>query len=213
MVLARCIITAPLNHFYLKDPQCEPRVVLLYRRFHLAEALRRIDKKRERILTSFNSIILKARYLILPFCVILVLGIVLLLFQASLKLLYLFGNITSISDTEILIGLFSIIDLALLANILLLIALSGYDSFISRLNENAEGIIGLDALDGLTLAKVKLKLLGSMIVISAIGLLSTFLSMDHNDGFNQTAYVQIAIHIVLSLSAVLLAFSDKLDKK
>ena len=162
---------------------------------------------------AFNNIILKARYFILPFCVILVLGIVLLLFQASLKLFYLFSNITSISDTEILIGLFSIIDLALLANILLLIALSGYDSFISRLNENAEGIIGLDALDGLTLAKVKLKLLGSMIVISAIGLLSTFLSMERYDGFNQTAYVQIAIHFVLSLSAVLLAFSDKLDKR
>ena len=162
---------------------------------------------------TFNSIILKARYLILPFCVILVLGIVLLLFQASMKLLYLFGNITRISDTEALIGLFSIIDLALLANILLLIALSGYDSFISRLNGNAEGIIGLDALDGLTLAKVKLKLLGSMTVISAIGLLSTFLSMDNIEGFNQTAYLQITIHIVLSISAVLLAFSDKLDRK
>lgn len=162
---------------------------------------------------TFDSIILKARYLILPFCVILVLGIVLLLLQASMKLLYLFGNITKISDTEALIGLFSIIDLALLANILLLIALSGYDSFISRLNGNAEGIVGLDALDGLTLAKVKLKLLGSMIVISAIGLLSTFLSMGYNDGFNQTAYLQITIHIVLSISAVLLAFSDKLDRK
>ena len=162
---------------------------------------------------TFDSIILKARYLILPFCVILVLGIVLLLLQASMKLLYLFGNITRISDTEALIGLFSIIDLALLANILLLIALSGYDSFISRLNGNAEGIVGLDALDGLTLAKVKLKLLGSMIVISAIGLLSTFLSMDNNEGFNQTAYLQITIHIVLSISAVLMAFSDKLDRK
>lgn len=162
---------------------------------------------------TFDSIILKARYLILPFCVILVLGIVLLLLQASMKLLYLFGNITKISDTEALIGLFSIIDLALLANILLLIALSGYDSFISRLNGNAEGIVGLDALDGLTLAKVKLKLLGSMIVISAIGLLSTFLSMDYSEGFNQTAYLQITIHIVLSISAVLLAFSDKLDRK
>ena len=164
-------------------------------------------------MTPFNSIILKARYLILPFCVILILGIILLLLQASLKLFSLFGNIASISDTEVLIGLFSIIDLALLANILLLIALSGYDSFISRLDENAEGIIGLDALDGLTLAKVKLKLLGSMIVISAIGLLSTFLSLGHDEGFNHTAYLQIAIHIVLSLSAVLLAFSDRLDKK
>lgn len=167
----------------------------------------------EQRVKPFNSIILKARYLILPFCVILVLGIILLLFQAAAKLLYLFGNITSLSDTALLIGLFSIIDLALLANILLLIALSGYDSFISRLNETAEGIIGLDALDGLTLAKVKLKLLGSMIVISAIGLLSTFLSMASDEGFNQTAYLQIAIHIVLSLSAVLLAVSDRLDKK
>ena len=161
---------------------------------------------------QFDNIMLKARYLILPFCIILVLGILLLLVQACLKLAYLFGSITETSDAEILIGLFGIIDIALLANILLLIALSGYDSFISRLNGSEKNIIGLDALDGLTLAKVKLKLLGSMIVISAIGLLSTFLSADFNDGFNQTAYMQIAIHLVLSLSAVLLAFSDKLDK-
>lgn len=161
---------------------------------------------------QFTHIMLKARYLILPFCIILILGIILLLVQASLKLLYLFANIATTSDTDVLIGLFGIIDIALLANILLLIALSGYDSFISRLNNSGKNIIGLDALDGLTLAKVKLKLLGSMIVISAIGLLSTFLSADYNDGFSQTAYLQIAIHIVLSLSAVLLALSDKLDK-
>ena len=155
---------------------------------------------------------LKARYLILPFCVILILGIVLLLVQASLKLTSLFIGIGARTDTEVLIGLFGIIDIALLANILLLIALSGYDSFISRLSGSGKNIIGLDALDGLTLAKVKLKLLGSMIVISAIGLLSTFLSVDAGDGFNQTAYLQIALHLVLSLSAVLLAVSDKLDK-
>ena len=161
---------------------------------------------------QFDNIMLKARYLILPFCIILVLGIILLLVQASLKLLHLFGSIAESSDTDVLIGLFGIIDIALLANILLLIALSGYDSFISRLNSSEKNIVGLDALDGLTLAKVKLKLLGSMIVISAIGLLSTFLSADYNDAFNHTAYLQIAIHVVLSLSAVLLALSDKLDK-
>ena len=160
----------------------------------------------------FNNIMLRARYLILPFCIILILGIVLLLIQAALKLSYLFGNIFVMSDTDLLIGLFSIIDIALLANILLLIALSGYDSFISRLNGSEKNIIGLDALDGLTLAKVKLKLLGSMIVISAIGLLSTFLGAGYHEGFNQTAYLQIAIHVVLSVSAVLLALSDKWDK-
>lgn len=160
-----------------------------------------------------TEIMLKARYLILPFCVILVLGIILLLVQASLKLIYLFSQLTSLSDTDALIGLFSIIDLALLANILLLIALSGYDSFISRLSETGKSIIGLDALDGLTLAKVKLKLLGSMIIISAIGLLSTFLSLDYEAyTFNHTAYLQIAIHVALSISAVLLAYSDRLDK-
>ena len=161
---------------------------------------------------QFSNLMLKSRYLILPFCIILVLGIVLLLIQASLKLIHLFLSISETSSTEVLISLFGIIDIALLANILLLIALSGYDSFISRLNGSDKNILALDALDGLTLAKVKLKLLGSMIVISAIGLLSTFLSADLNADFNQTAYLQIAIHLVLSISAVLLAFSDKLDK-
>ena len=52
-----------------------------------------------------------------------------------------------------------------------------------------------------------------MIIISAIGLLSTFLSAETGaSGFDQAAYLQIAIHIVLAVSAVLLAYSDKLDK-
>ena len=160
-----------------------------------------------------NKTILAARYLVMPFCMILILGIVLLIYQAIQKLLYLFGNMSSVSDKEVLIGLFSIIDFALLANILLLIALSGYDSFVARLNTSEEKGAALDALDGLTLAKVKLKLLGSMIIISAIGLLSAFLNAGTAAaGFDQTAYLQIAIHLVLSLSAVLLAVSDKLDK-
>ncbi len=160
-----------------------------------------------------NQAILTARYLIMPFCVILILGIILLIIQAAQKLLYLFVNLSTATDKDVLIGLFSIIDLALLANILLLIALSGYDSFISRLNQSEETVTALDALDGLTLAKVKLKLLGSMIIISAIGLLSTFLSIGAGKtDLMESVYLQIAIHLVLSISAVLLAFSDKLDK-
>lgn len=162
-----------------------------------------------------NKAILTARYLIMPFCVILILGIVLLIIQAAQKLLFLFLNIFSVSDKDILIGLFGIIDLALLANILLLIALSGYDSFVSRLKAPDQNVTALDALDGLTLAKAKLKLLGSMIIISAIGLLSTFLSAEAGagaSGIDQAAYLQIAIHLVLAVSAVLLAYSDKLDK-
>ena len=160
-----------------------------------------------------NQAILTARYLIMPFCVILILGIILLIIQAAQKLGFLFVNLASATDKDVLIGLFSIIDLALLANILLLIALSGYDSFISRLNQSEETVTALDALDGLTLAKVKLKLLGSMIIISAIGLLSTFLSIGAGKiDLTESVYLQIAIHLVLSISAVLLAFSDKLDK-
>ena len=160
-----------------------------------------------------NQAILTARYLIMPFCVILILGIILLIIQAAQKLGFLFLNLSSATDKDVLIGLFSIIDLALLANILLLIALSGYDSFISRLNQSEETVTALDALDGLTLAKVKLKLLGSMIIISAIGLLSTFLSIGAGKtDLIESVYLQIAIHLVLSISAVLLAFSDKLDK-
>ena len=160
-----------------------------------------------------NKAILTARYLIMPFCVILILGIVLLIIQAAQKLFFLFANLSSVSDKDVLIGLFGIIDLALLANILLLIALSGYDSFVSRLNTSEQNVTALDALDGLTLAKVKLKLLGSMIIISAIGLLSTFLSAETGtSGFVQAAYLHIAIHLVLAVSAVLLAYSDKLDR-
>ena len=72
-----------------------------------------------------NKAILTARNLIMPFCVILILGIVLLIIQAAQKLFFLFANLSSVSDKDVLIGLFGIIDLALLANILLLIALSG----------------------------------------------------------------------------------------
>ena len=160
-----------------------------------------------------NKLMLAARYLILPFTVILLLGIVLLIIQAAGEIIYLFTHLATISNKDVLIGLFGIIDLALLANILLLISLSAYDSFVSRLNTSSEQVSGLDALDGLTLAKVKLKLLGSMLIISAIGLLSSFLSLGISDNGNlEGLYAQVAVHLVLAVSAVLLAYSDRLDK-
>ena len=102
------------------------------------------------------------------------------------------------------------VDVALLANLVLLIAFSAYDAFVSDLSSKAEKVRGLEILNGLTLTNVKFKLLGSMIIISAIGLMSSFLGLEKQNSTNyEVIAAQVVIHLTFAVTALLLAFSDK----
>ena len=112
---------------------------------------------------------------------------------------------------NLLLFVLHIVDLALIGNLVLMILFAGYENFVSKIgaaraSEDKPSWMGKVDFSGL-----KLKLVGSIVAISGINLLETFLDLEnHND---RDVYWQIVIHLVFVGSGVLLAMMDYIASK
>ncbi|HTH98503.1 MAG TPA: TIGR00645 family protein [Stellaceae bacterium] len=102
----------------------------------------------------------------------------------------------------------SLIDLALLGNLVLMIIFVGYENFVSKLytGDHEDRPSWMEHLD---FGGLKLKLLGSIVAISAIHLLGTFL--DISEIAKEDVAWQLAIQLGFVVSGVLLAMMDRLS--
>ncbi|MBI1406548.1 MAG: TIGR00645 family protein [Caulobacter sp.] len=158
-----------------------------------------------------------SRWLVAPFYVGLVFGLVILMivfFQEMVHELPHFLSGTAKPEDGILLAL-SLIDLSLAANLVLIVIFSGYENFVSKINtgnhEDRPAWMGSVDFSGL-----KMKLIGSIVAISAISLLRSFLTVaEHqNEAFDwQPIVIQVAIHLTFVFSAVMMALSDWLQSK
>lgn len=83
---------------------------------------------------TLESFIFNGRWLLAPFFVGLLFAVVLLLIK-FFKQLYLMGIATfTATNQELLVGILTLVDTALLAGLLLIITFSGYENFVSKLN-------------------------------------------------------------------------------
>lgn len=108
--------------------------------------------------TTFGS-----RWLLAPFCLGLILGLVALLAKSALRVVDLVGHVLSGGGNEITVGILSLVDLSLMANLVLMVVFAGYESFVSRLDWM--GQVGFGGL----------KLLALIVAILAIHVLEGFL--------------------------------------
>ena len=111
------------------------------------------------------------------------------------------------SEVDAILGALTLIDLALVAGLIVMVMLSGYENFVSRLDvEEAERAIAwLGKLDSGTL---KLKVAAYIVAISAIQLLRAY--MDIAAVPNDKLFWMTAIHLAFVSSALLLTVMDRL---
>ena len=150
-----------------------------------------------------------ARWLMAPFYVglVLMLGILLVVFLKELAHgLTLFNTLKP--SNAILLAL-SLIDLSLVANLLLIVILAGYENFVGRIESGAErrpSWMGTIDFSGM-----KMKLMGSIIAISAIAMLRIFMILESGGEFEEsTLRWMIVIHGVLMASILILAISERI---
>lgn len=158
-----------------------------------------------------------SRWLMAPFYVGLIgalLILMLVFFQEMLHELPLFFSGHAKAEDAILLAL-SLIDLSLAANLVLIVIFSGYENFVSKINtgnhEDRPTWMGSVDFSGL-----KMKLIGSIVAISAISLLRSFLKIvETADGpFNwQPILWQVIIHLTFVVSGVTMALSDWLQSR
>lgn len=169
----------------------------------------------------FNS-----RWLLAPFYFALVLSIFLLLIKFGQEFIHIANHMLEASEGEVVLAILTLVDMALVANLLIIIIFSGYENFVSKIDtgnhEDRPDWMGKVDFSGL-----KLKLIASIVAISAIELLKDFVNIHSlgdasadatwTNGDKQLAW-KVGIHAMLVLSGVMFAVMDKIaephkDKK
>ena len=115
--------------------------------------------------------------------------------------------ITSLNETVIMLVVLALIDVVMISNLLIMVIVGGYETFVSRLDldghrDQPEWLSPVNA----SVLKVKLGL--SIIGISSIHLLKTFINAGNYS--EKVLIAQTVIHIAFLLSAIAIAYTDKL---
>lgn len=165
-------------------------------------------KKAEHALekTIFNS-----RWLLAPFYLGLVIGIILLFIKFVQELWHMITTVLIASDADVIVGILILVDISLVASLLLIIMFSGYEIFVSKIDtanhEDRPEWMGKIDFSGL-----KLKVIGAIVAISAIDLLKSFMDIpkNMNDSDADKLMWKVIIHMTFVLSGLLFALMDKI---
>lgn len=166
----------------------------------MPQSKRRIENYIERGLFA-------SRWLLAPMYIGLSVSLLLLIYIFMKELLHFFSDLGSLGANDVILGVLSLIDLSLAANLILIVIFSGYENFVSKLNTGDHedhpewsGSVDFSAL--------KLKLVASIVAISGIHLLKVFMEVDKIPEA-QIKWMLI-IHMVFVISGVLLATMDRI---
>jgi uncharacterized protein (TIGR00645 family) len=115
--------------------------------------------------------------------------------------------VTHLNETIIMLVVLALIDVVMISNLLIMVIVGGYETFVSRLN--LEGHQDQpEWLDHVNASVLKVKLATAIIGISSIHLLKTFINAaNYND---KVLIAQTVIHIAFLFSAMAIAYTDKL---
>ncbi|HZY18020.1 MAG TPA: YqhA family protein [Ramlibacter sp.] len=115
--------------------------------------------------------------------------------------------LTSLNETVIMLVVLALIDVVMISNLLIMVIVGGYETFVSRMNleghpDQPEWLSHVNA------SVLKVKLATAIIGISSIHLLKTFINADNYT--DRVLIAQTAIHITFLLSAMAIAYTDRL---
>lgn len=162
--------------------------------------MRTVEKKIEQF-------IFFSRWLQMPVYLGLIVASLLYAFKFMVQLWHLITNFSVLNENTIMLSVLGLIDISMVINLLVVVFIGGYWTFVSKIEFDSH----TDKPDWLTkinASTLKIKLIISLVSISGVHLLKTFVDI-HNVPL-QDALLQIGIHLVFLISAVLLAFTDKI---
>jgi uncharacterized protein (TIGR00645 family) len=136
-----------------------------------------------------------------------------------------FGDITHIEEATIMLTVLGLIDVVMIANLLIMVIIGGYETFVSRINTEGHPDQP-EWLSHVNANVLKVKLAMAIIGISSIHLLKTFIAVGNMDADGITSsevdglgnytptgvFWQVVIHMVFILSALALAWIDKMSQ-
>jgi uncharacterized protein (TIGR00645 family) len=150
-----------------------------------------------------------SRWLLAPIYLGLSLTLVALGVKFFQEVFHVIPQLFAIAEAELVLVILSMIDLALVGGLIVMVMLSSYENFVSRLDigESAEKLSWLGKMDA---ASLKNKVASSIVAISSIHLLKLFMRAEQIDNDKLMWYV--LIHITFVVSAFAMGMLDKLTR-
>jgi uncharacterized protein (TIGR00645 family) len=154
-----------------------------------------------------HRLLFASRWLLLPFYLGLVIALALLAFKFVQKLIALFPDFIALDFESTIVVSLKLVDIALTGNLLLMVILAGYENFISHIETDTkeERPAWMGKVD---FADLKMKLITSIVAISAIQLLEVYMNIEATNKVDVAWLVGILLTFVVS--GLLLAITDRI---
>ena len=162
----------------------------------------------KKIELALEGMIFNSRWLLAPFYIGLVGAVILLLVKFGQEFFHMAPHILDSTEGDAILAILTLVDMSLVGNLLLIIILSGYENFVSKI-ATAGHEDKPDWMGKVDFSALKLKLIASIVAISAIELLKSFVNMEKilvpgsESGETQLMW-KVIIHVVLVISGVLI---------
>lgn len=156
------------------------------------------------------QLIFWSRWLQAPLYIGLIVAQGVYVYHFMLELIHLVHKATTIGETEIMLIVLGLIDVVMIANLLIMVIIGGYETFVSRLNLK-EHPDQPEWLSHVNAATMKIKLSMALIGISSIHLLKTFINAGQMT--EATIKWQVIIHLTFIVSAIAMAYTDRIMTK
>ncbi|MDD2799414.1 MAG: TIGR00645 family protein [Bacteroidales bacterium] len=154
-----------------------------------------------------EQVIFFSRWIQLPIYLGLIVATLIYAFKFMKQLWFLIVSFPSLNENSILLSVLGLIDISMVINLLVVVFIGGYITFVSKI-EFGDHVDKPEWLSKINAGTLKIKLIVSLVSISGVHLLKTFIDI-HNVPMQDTI-LQICIHLVFIFSALLLAYTDKI---
>lgn len=161
----------------------------------------------KKIENALEKVIFNSRWLLAPFYLGLIVSTSLLLVKFAQELFHILPHLVDSTQNEVVLAILSLIDMSLVANLLLIIIFAGYENFVSKIDTGGHEDRP-EWMGKVNYAGLKMKLIASIVAISAVELLKSFV--------NVAAYAdrelawKVGIHAVLLFSGLIFALMDRI---
>jgi uncharacterized protein (TIGR00645 family) len=160
------------------------------------------------IRNAFERLLFASRFLLAPLYLALAISLIAILFKCGLHLYELLTQLPNLNDETVLLSELGLVDLTLTASLVVIVFISGYTNFVAPVMMRKDDgrphwIAEID------FSELKLKLMASIVAISAIKVLEGFMDVAHES--DRELWWLTAIHLSFVVSTLVLAFADRVS--
>jgi uncharacterized protein (TIGR00645 family) len=164
-----------------------------------------------RIERAVEAVVFNSRWLVVPFLLGLIIGLAAVVYKFVLKLVDFILQIPTTAPADVMVGILTLVDLTLVANLIVIVICSSYENFVARIDAAAhpnwpEGLIGIG------FAGLKQKLIGSIVAIAAVNVLEWFVDIERHTDNVKLAWL-VGILLAFAVAVLVLAIADRVSER